>query len=106
MTRMPLKLSLATLSVAAILGSWAVLARQDQTAATDNPAASPAVMSSAVTRSWPTPMPIPTLVPSRNGEGAAISDVDAGLTLPPIPTVTMPQVAIRPQPLARTRSSR
>lgn len=100
MTRVTLKTGIAILSVAATLGTWAVLARNDgeaQSAALNSP--------EPIVRVLELP-PVPTVVrpPVMTGPSAPSVQGNPGLNLPPIPAVSAPVRIVRP--VARTRSSR
>lgn len=97
MTRATVKAGLVALSLVATLGSWAALARNDGQPAPPAP--------ELVVQTLDLP-PIPTLArPSVAGE-PIIPDIAASSTrdLPPIPMIDT--LAPRPDPIARTRSSR
>jgi hypothetical protein len=101
MTRWMLKAGLVAASLAATLGGWALLARADEHEQQTPPPAQVVV-------SMPTLQPIPTLV--RPLTVLAPNDVTAqasiSVDLPPIPELVAPPPAPRPEPVARTRSSR
>ena len=107
-TRRDIKLLLVALSLAATLGEWAILAREETRPAAPPPAPK-AVTRAATLPPVPTVVPPPVLDPPMSAQPGAIATLD----LPPIPELpSIPQARIAapsrrgPHPVTRTRSSR
>ncbi len=102
-TKRTLKTGIAILSVAATLGAWAALARND--AQTQTVALNNLNNPQPVVRTLALP-PVPTVVrpPAAAAPSAPSVQGSPALNLPPIPAVSAPVRVVRP--VARTRSSR